>query len=82
MIQESEKFSNIFIYFFVQSMGKSLTFRGAVFEAQDFLKFRRCKDAVCDSQYQLLRNQLMSTYSKMKQLEKELELRKLKSEKR
>ncbi|XP_015372673.1 PREDICTED: glutamate receptor ionotropic, NMDA 2B isoform X2 [Diuraphis noxia] len=64
------------------SMGKSLTFRGAVFEAQDFLKFRRCKDAVCDSQYQLLRNQLMSTYSKMKQLEKELELRKLKSEKR
>ncbi|XP_050443554.1 glutamate receptor ionotropic, NMDA 2B isoform X1 [Adelges cooleyi] len=64
------------------SMGKSLTFRGAVYEAQDFLKFRRCKDAVCDSQYQLLRSQLMSTYSKMKQLEKELELRKLKAERR
>lgn len=31
------------------SMGKSLTFRGAVYEAQDFLRNHRCKDPICDT---------------------------------
>ena len=32
-----------------QSMGKSLTFRGAVYEATDKLRRHRCRDSLCQN---------------------------------
>ena len=33
-----------------QSVGKSLTFRGTVFEASELMKSHKCADPVCDTQ--------------------------------
>ncbi|KAG8193277.1 hypothetical protein JTE90_027021 [Oedothorax gibbosus] len=51
------------------SMGKSLSFRGAVFEATDLLKHHRCKDPVCDTQLWKTRHELDMANMKIRQLE-------------
>ncbi|XP_013781650.2 glutamate receptor ionotropic, NMDA 2B-like isoform X1 [Limulus polyphemus] len=57
------------------SMGKSLSFRGAVYEAQDMLKRHRCTDPICDTQLWKARHELDMARLKLKQLQKELFLR-------
>nr|XP_042902970.1 glutamate receptor ionotropic, NMDA 2B isoform X1 [Parasteatoda tepidariorum] len=51
------------------SMGKSLSFRGAVFEATDMIKHHRCKDPVCDTQLWKTRHELDMAKLKIRQLE-------------
>ena len=36
-------------YFYFQSMGSSLTFRGTVDEASELMKNHRCSNAICDT---------------------------------
>ncbi|XP_042887284.1 glutamate receptor ionotropic, NMDA 2B-like isoform X3 [Penaeus japonicus] len=55
------------------SMGKSLTFRGAVFEAQDKLRRHRCRDPLCDTHIWKVKHELDMARVRIKQLEKELE---------
>lgn len=55
------------------SMGKSLTFRGAVFEAQDILKHHTCRDPICDTHLWKVKHELDMSQMRVKQLEKELE---------
>ncbi|CAH1110304.1 unnamed protein product [Psylliodes chrysocephalus] len=55
------------------SMGKSLTFRGAVYEAQDILKNHRCKDPICDTHLWKVKRELDVAHLRIKQLEKEME---------
>lgn len=55
------------------SMGKSLTFRGAVYEATDQLKNHRCSDPLCDSQLWAVKREVDIAHMRIKQLEKELE---------
>ncbi|XP_065160773.1 glutamate receptor ionotropic, NMDA 2B-like isoform X2 [Atheta coriaria] len=55
------------------SMGKSLTFRGAVFEAQDILRNHRCRDPICDTHLWKVKRELDISQMRCKQLEKELE---------
>ncbi|XP_025836924.1 glutamate receptor ionotropic, NMDA 2B [Agrilus planipennis] len=55
------------------SMGKSLTFRGAVFEAQDILRLHRCRDPICDTHLWKVKRDLDISQMRCKQLEKELE---------
>ena len=50
-------------------MGKSLSFRGAVFEATDLIKHHRCKDPVCNTQLWKTRHQLDMAKLKIRQLE-------------
>ena len=53
-------------------MGKSLTFRDAVFETQDRLKSHRCRDAICRLHLRRLNLQLDCARSRLRQLEKQL----------
>ncbi|XP_060534874.1 glutamate receptor ionotropic, NMDA 2B [Cylas formicarius] len=55
------------------SMGKSLTFRGAVYEAQDILRNHRCRDPICDTHLWKVKRELDVAQMRVKQLEKELE---------
>ncbi|BET03077.1 glutamate receptor, ionotropic, n-methyl d-aspartate epsilon [Nesidiocoris tenuis] len=55
------------------SMGKSLTFRGAVFEAQDILRHHRCQDPICDTHLWKVRHELDLSRMRIRQLEKEME---------
>ncbi|XP_076041483.1 glutamate receptor ionotropic, NMDA 2B-like isoform X2 [Oratosquilla oratoria] len=55
------------------SMGKSLTFRGAVYEAQDKLRRHRCRDPLCDTHIWKVKHELDLARMRIKQLEKELE---------
>ncbi|XP_046659792.1 glutamate receptor ionotropic, NMDA 2B isoform X4 [Homalodisca vitripennis] len=55
------------------SMGKSLTFRGAVYEAQDIIRNHRCRDPICDTHLWKVRHELDMARIRIKQLEKELE---------
>ncbi|GFG32677.1 hypothetical protein Cfor_04682, partial [Coptotermes formosanus] len=55
------------------SMGKSLTFRGAVFEAQDILRYHRCRDPICDTHLWKVKHELDLARMKIRQLQKELE---------
>ncbi|XP_034250123.1 glutamate receptor ionotropic, NMDA 2B isoform X5 [Thrips palmi] len=55
------------------SMGKSLTFRGAVFEAQDILRHHRCKDPICDTNLWKTRHELDLTRLRVLQLERSLD---------
>ncbi|XP_063227962.1 glutamate receptor ionotropic, NMDA 2B [Bacillus rossius redtenbacheri] len=55
------------------SMGKSLTFRGAVFEAQDILRNHRCNDPICDTHLWKVKHELDMARMKIRQLQKELE---------
>lgn len=50
-------------------MGKSLSFRGAVFEATDLMKHHRCKDPVCNTQLWKTRHQLEMAKLRIRQLE-------------
>ncbi|ROT83302.1 hypothetical protein C7M84_023509 [Penaeus vannamei] len=56
-----------------QSMGKSLTFRGAVYEATDKLRRHRCRDPLCDTHIWKVKHELDMARMRIKQLEKELE---------
>ncbi|KAF8786657.1 Glutamate receptor ionotropic like protein [Argiope bruennichi] len=51
------------------SMGKSLSFRGAVYEAQDLIKHHRCKDPVCDTQLWKVRHELDMARIRIRKLE-------------
>ncbi|XP_042870861.1 glutamate receptor ionotropic, NMDA 2A-like isoform X2 [Penaeus japonicus] len=55
------------------SMGKSLTFRGAVYEATDKLRRHRCRDPLCDTHIWKVKHELDMARMRIKQLEKELE---------
>ncbi|XP_059477273.1 glutamate receptor ionotropic, NMDA 2B isoform X1 [Neocloeon triangulifer] len=55
------------------SMGKSLTFRGAVFQAQDMLRNHRCRDPICDTHLWKVKHELDLARIRIRQLEKQLE---------
>nr|QHN69191.1 ionotropic receptor 10 [Sirex nitobei] len=55
------------------SMGKSLTFRGAVYEAQDILRHHRCRDPICDTHLWKVKHELDMAKIRIRQLEKDLE---------
>lgn len=54
-------------------LGKSLTFRGAVYEAQEILKNHRCTDPICDTHLWKVRHELDMAKLRVRQLEKELD---------
>lgn len=56
----------------MQSMGKSLTFRGTVYEASELLKNHRCKDPICDTNLWKVKHELDMAKLKMRNLEAEL----------
>jgi glutamate receptor ionotropic, NMDA 2B len=56
-----------------QSMGKSLTFRGAVYQAQDMMRNHRCRDPICDTHLWKVKHELDMARIRIKQLEKQLE---------
>ncbi|KAK0168072.1 hypothetical protein PV327_001910 [Microctonus hyperodae] len=56
------------------SMGKSLTFRGAVFEAQDIIRQHRCRDPICDTHLWKAKHELDMAKIRIRQLEKDLEV--------
>lgn len=56
-----------------KSMGKSLTFRGAVYEAQDILRHHRCRDPICDTHLWKVKHELDMARIRIRQLEKDLE---------
>ncbi|XP_066592276.1 glutamate receptor ionotropic, NMDA 2B isoform X2 [Prorops nasuta] len=58
---------------FSLSMGKSLTFRGAVYEAQDIMRHHRCRDPVCDTHLWKVKHELDMAKIRIRQLEKDLE---------
>ena len=53
-------------------MGKSLSFRGAVYEAQDRLRRHRCMDPVCDTHRLKFKHELDAANIRIQQLEKQL----------
>lgn len=55
------------------SMGKSLTFRGAVFEATELIKNHRCKDPICDTAIWKIKHELDLSQLKVKKLEKHMD---------
>ncbi|XP_058827198.1 glutamate receptor ionotropic, NMDA 2B [Topomyia yanbarensis] len=55
------------------SMGKSLTFRGAVFEATELLRHHRCNDPICDTHLWKVKHELDMTRLRNSQLEKALD---------
>ncbi|XP_034944082.1 glutamate receptor ionotropic, NMDA 2B [Chelonus insularis] len=55
------------------SMGKSLTFRGAVFEAQDIIRQHRCRDPICNTHLWKVKHELDMAKVRIRQLEKDLE---------
>ncbi|CAM1303375.1 GRIN2B (predicted) [Pycnogonum litorale] len=54
------------------SMGKSLTFRGAVYEAQDWIKRHRCRDPLCDTQLWKVKHELDMAKIKIAELESQM----------
>ncbi|KAG1681241.1 Glutamate receptor ionotropic, NMDA 2B [Nymphon striatum] len=54
------------------SMGKSLSFRGAVYEAQDWIKRHRCRDPLCDTQLWKVRHELDMAKIKIAELESQM----------
>ena len=56
-------------------MGKSLTFRGAVYEAQDQLRRHRCRDPICDTHLWRVKQELQNAKIRLRELEKEIEAR-------
>ncbi|XP_024086175.1 glutamate receptor ionotropic, NMDA 2B isoform X2 [Cimex lectularius] len=55
------------------SMGKSLTFRGAVYEAQGILRDHRCQDPICDTRLWKVQHELDLARRLIRQLEREME---------
>ncbi|XP_026465819.1 glutamate receptor ionotropic, NMDA 2B isoform X1 [Ctenocephalides felis] len=60
------------------SMGKSLTFRGAVYEAQDIIRQHRCCDPICDTHLWKVKHELDMSRLRVRQLEKAMEAHGLK----
>ena len=56
-------------------MGKSLTFRGTVFEASELMKTHRCKDPICDTHLWKVKHELDMAKIRVKKLEAELRKR-------
>jgi ionotropic glutamate receptor NMDA 2B len=56
-------------------MGKSLTFRGAVYEAQDRLRRHRCTDPWCDTHILRVKCELQAARGKIRLLERQLSAR-------
>lgn len=63
----------LYIHYISKSMGKSLTFRGAVYEAQDILRYHRCRDPICDTHLWKVKHELDMARIRIRQLEKDLE---------
>ena len=63
----------------IQSVGKSLTFRGAAFEASELLKQHRCKDPICDTHLWKVKHELDMARMKMKSLEAQLQAKGIQS---
>ena len=61
-----------FLLLLFQSVGKSLTFRGTVQEAQELMRTHKCKDPICDTHLWKVRHELDMAKMKMKRLESEL----------
>lgn len=55
------------------SMGKSLTFRGAVYEATEILRRHRCNDPICDTHLWKVKHELDMSRLRNTQLEKALD---------
>ncbi|KAK8389919.1 hypothetical protein O3P69_012846 [Scylla paramamosain] len=55
------------------SMGKSLTFRGAVYEATNKLRRHRCRDPLCDTHIWKVKHELDMARVTIRHLEKQLE---------
>lgn len=56
-------------------MGKSLTFRGTVYEASELMKTHRCKDPICDTHLWKVKHELDMAKIRVKKLEAELRKR-------
>ena len=56
----------------VQSVGKSLTFRGTVFEASQLIKSHKCPDPVCDTQLCQIKQELETARSRLSKLQGQL----------
>ncbi|XP_043223940.1 glutamate receptor ionotropic, NMDA 2B-like isoform X2 [Amphibalanus amphitrite] len=54
------------------NMGKSLTFRGAVYEAQDIIKYHRCRDPICDTHLLKVKRELDVARLRIRELEHQL----------
>ena len=63
----------------IQSVGKSLTFRGAVSEASELLRTHRCKDPICDTHLWKVKHELDMARMKMKSLEAQLQAKGIQS---
>ena len=59
-------------YFYFQSMGSSLTFRGTVDEASELMKNHRCSNPICDTNLWRVKHELDMARIKMESLESEL----------
>ena len=53
-------------------MGKSLTFRGAVYEASELMRTHRCKDPICDTHLWKVKQELQAARANVKKMEEEL----------
>jgi ionotropic glutamate receptor NMDA 2B len=53
-------------------MGKSLTFRGTVYEASELMRTHRCKDPICDTHLWKVKHELDMAKIRMRKLEDEL----------
>lgn len=53
--------------------GKSLTFRGAVFEATEILKNHRCTDPICDTHLWKVKHELDMAKLRIRQLHKTMD---------
>ena len=59
-------------FFYFQSMGSSLTFRGTVDEASEVMKNHRCSNPICDTNLWRVKHELDMARIKMESLESEL----------
>ncbi len=53
-------------------MGKSLTFRGTVYEASELMRTHRCKDPICDTHLWKVKHELDVAKIRLRKLEEEL----------
>jgi ionotropic glutamate receptor NMDA 2B len=56
-------------------MGKTLTFRGTVYEAKEAMRAHKCKDPICDTHLWKVKHELDMARIKMRKLEAELRQR-------
>jgi ionotropic glutamate receptor NMDA 2B len=54
-------------------MGKSLTFRDAVYEAQEILRRHRCNDPLCDTHLWKVKHELDMARLRVRQLERTMD---------